>query len=112
MHNALIMALTMILVFTGQSMAQARGMAPAADKMVICTGLGPKVIYTDVEGNPTDAPQICPDCALSVIQGLLSPEFVLTGVSTWHKISAKHHAQSQPCFSVQAPQARDPPWQL
>ncbi len=93
-------------------MARAAGTPPAADQMVICTGMGPRVIYVDAEGNPTSAPHICPDCALGVMQGLLGQGIVLAGIMTWQKVRADAEECRTHCPEYEAPKARDPPWQI
>lgn len=57
-------ALSAMLTLTGQSMAVARGASAATGQMVICSGMGPVVVYTDAQGRPTAAPHVCPDCML------------------------------------------------
>lgn len=61
---ALLMALVIV---TAQGAAHARGMADPAGKMVICTGTGPVMVYMDEDGQPTQAPHLCPEFALSLI---------------------------------------------
>ena len=59
--------LALVLAFTSQSMAVARGAAAAAGQMVLCTGTGPIAVYVDANGKPTSAPHICPDAAFQVL---------------------------------------------
>jgi len=61
------LALALLLVFTAQSMAAARGMPGAAGAVVLCTGTGPVTILTDAEGQPVGPAHICPECTLSLI---------------------------------------------
>jgi hypothetical protein len=42
----------------------ARGQAPAAGQMVICTGNGIVTLSVDAEGNPVESHTLCPDAAL------------------------------------------------
>ncbi|MEZ5714099.1 MAG: hypothetical protein R3D85_02320 [Paracoccaceae bacterium] len=58
--------LAVLLAFTGQSMAVARGMPMAAGEVVLCTGQGPVTVEVDENGQPTGKTHICPDCALSL----------------------------------------------
>ena len=60
--------LSLMLVFTGQSMAVARGMPGPHGTIVLCTGQGPVMINVDADGQPLGAPHLCPDGALSLIQ--------------------------------------------
>ncbi|MGH1353923.1 MAG: hypothetical protein ACRBBS_02415 [Thalassovita sp.] len=58
-------ALALMLAFTGQSMAIARGTPSASGQIVLCTGTGPISVLVDENGQPVGKPHICPDCALS-----------------------------------------------
>ena len=42
----------------------ARGQAPIAGEMVICTGQGMVTLSVDAEGNPIETHTLCPDAAL------------------------------------------------
>lgn len=70
MRAYLALALSLVLVLTSHSMAQARGMAAPAGEMVICTGSGYVTVLTDAEGQPVGPSHICPDCALSLFAAL------------------------------------------
>lgn len=61
------LALALLLVFTAQSMAVARGMQGVGGAVVLCTGSGPVTILTDSEGQPISPAHICPECTLSLI---------------------------------------------
>lgn len=63
--------LSLILAFTSHSTAVANGAPMAVDQMVICTGFGATVIYTDADGMPTAAPHLCPDCVMHLDAGVL-----------------------------------------
>ena len=56
--------LAAVIALTAQSAAVARTMPDATGQMVLCTGTGPVMVYTDEDGNPTSAPHICPDFAV------------------------------------------------
>ncbi|WP_415921779.1 hypothetical protein [Tateyamaria sp. SN6-1] len=64
--------LTMTLLATSIGSASARGAAPAVDHVVICSGHGVSVLYLDADGEPTDAPHLCPDCILHLVAPLLT----------------------------------------
>lgn len=64
MRLSLSLLLTLALAFTSLTMAQARGAAAATGQMVICSGLGTTIIYVDADGQPTQAPHMCPDCLM------------------------------------------------
>ncbi|SLN67230.1 hypothetical protein AQS8620_03133 [Aquimixticola soesokkakensis] len=66
------LALCFTLVLTASAMAQARGqMRAASGAIVLCTGTGPVTVVVDENGAPLGRIHICPDCALSLIAGLL-----------------------------------------
>lgn len=67
MRLAFSLVLALMLALTSQSMAVARGAAAATDKITLCTGTGPMAVYVDAEGNPTQAPHLCPDSTLHVV---------------------------------------------
>lgn len=73
------LTLALVLALTSQSMAVARGAAPATGQMVLCTGAGTVMVYTDAEGQPTSAPHICPDAALNVLLDLGVPDIAVPG---------------------------------
>ena len=51
----------------------ARGHAPAAGQMVICTGHGIVTVTIDADGNPVTTQTLCPDAALSALAATPSP---------------------------------------
>lgn len=57
----LALMLSLALAVTAQGMAFARGQAPAEGWMVLCTGHGMVMVFTDAEGRPTSPPQLCVD---------------------------------------------------
>lgn len=67
----LSLLLSALVLMTSISTAMARGAAPAADSLVICSAHGFEVIYLDAEGNETRAPHLCPDCLMH-LSGLVS----------------------------------------
>jgi len=70
-HIAL--ALALMLGLTSLSLAMARGQAPAAGTIEICSGMGLQVIAVDAEGNPVGAPHVCPD-AIAAFVSVDAPE--------------------------------------
>ena len=66
-RQAFLGALILVLVLTGQSMAQVRLMPAAVGQMVICTTGGAKAIRIDAQGQPTGGDHICPDCVLAFV---------------------------------------------
>ena len=66
--------LALVMALSSQSMAVARGAAPATGQMVLCVGAGTVMVYTDADGRPTSAPHICPDATLNVLLDLDVPD--------------------------------------
>ncbi|MFT6022156.1 MAG: hypothetical protein ACI9PY_000265 [Ascidiaceihabitans sp.] len=66
-RSFIAIGLAFVLALTGQSMAAARGAAPVVGQMVLCTGTGSVLVYTDENGAPTAAAHICPDCVMSLM---------------------------------------------
>ncbi|WP_415404147.1 hypothetical protein [Tateyamaria sp. SN3-11] len=73
----LSLMLSLLLVVTSHSAGMARGAERAVDQMVICIGAQAMVVYVDNEGQPTSAPHLCPDCALSAFVAPAPYAFVL-----------------------------------
>lgn len=71
-------ALALLLVFTAQSMAVARGMQGVGGAVVLCTGSGPVTILTDSDGQPIAPAHICPECTLSLIVAVGQGDVALT----------------------------------
>ena len=71
------MILSVILVVTGGAMTAARGHAQSGTLMVICTGSGITAVVLDENGDPVETRQVCPDCALGTLTGLLPVLFTL-----------------------------------
>jgi len=55
------------LVVSGQAIALAKGASPATGYMVLCTGHGTVILFTDENGDPTATPHLCPDCTLATL---------------------------------------------
>ncbi|MEP3948094.1 hypothetical protein [Ascidiaceihabitans sp.] len=80
------LCLALVISFTGQSMAVARGANDATGKMVLCTGSGEKLVYMDAQGNPTSAPHLCPDCLAASLDNL-QPQYDLPAAVVLHPIA-------------------------
>ncbi|WP_299621870.1 hypothetical protein [uncultured Tateyamaria sp.] len=65
MLSALLLSL--VLAVTSHSAGMARGASTAVDQIVICTGFGATVIHMDADGQPTQAPHLCPDCVVHLL---------------------------------------------
>lgn len=77
MRALLAFSLAILVAFTSQSLAVARGQAVASGQMVICSGGQVVTVSVDAEGNPVGPAHVCPDCALHVLD--LSPEAPVPG---------------------------------
>lgn len=64
--------LALLLVLSTFSVGHARGMESQMGQMVICTGTGTAIIYTDETGAPTGPPHQCPDCVMALDAPLLN----------------------------------------
>ncbi|WP_170761852.1 hypothetical protein [Ruegeria lacuscaerulensis] len=67
LNRILPLALSLLVILTGQGVAASRGVDSVVGQMVLCTGTGPVVVYMDSEGQPAQAPHFCPDYALSLL---------------------------------------------
>lgn len=101
--------LSVMLAFTGQSMAVARGMPGPAGEVVLCTGQGAVSVTVDENGQPVGKPHICPDCAMTFFAfAAQDPVLPSRPLGSSEKLSP-------PCKSFQAslrkvdPVARGPP---
>ena len=92
-RQAFLGALILVLVLTGQSMAQVRLMPAAVGQMVICTNGGAKAIRVDAQGQPTGGDHICPECMLAFVHlgahggRLIEPLRALFGQSVHFEIA-------------------------
>ena len=101
--------LSAALALTAQTMAHSRGAAMAEGQMVLCTGTGAVTVYFDAEGNPTSAPHICPDCALSLFDAVSHPaEDCVPAAAVTSAWFASHALAIVPDHAL-APRARGPP---
>lgn len=64
-RRILTLLMIFVLVGTSQSIASAKGAAPASGKIALCVGAVAAVVYVDAQGKPTAAPQYCPDGTLA-----------------------------------------------
>ena len=80
--SALILSL--VLALTSHSAAVARSGPDAVGQMVICTGFGDEILYTDADGQPTSAPHLCPDCVINLDASVVSfwtPAVIMVGAT-------------------------------
>ncbi len=64
-------ALSLMLVLTGEAMAQLRAAPGPAGVMEICTGTGPVRVTMGEDGAPLDASHVCPDCVMATMTDIL-----------------------------------------
>lgn len=70
MSSVLRLALILVLVLTGLTLAGARGQARIAGEMVLCAGEITMLVTVDAQGNPVKRVTICPDMAPSLMQAV------------------------------------------
>jgi hypothetical protein len=109
MRCTLAILLSLMLGITSQSMAVARGASAATGQMILCTGAGPVAVYTDAQGQPTNAPHLCPDSALNVLVEISTanvdvPELIVLNIPKFPL--AAQHAPTRPHLG---PPSRGPP---
>jgi hypothetical protein len=106
----LALALSLLLVLTGQTMALARSAADPVGEMVLCTGSGPVTVQLDSDGRPTDGSRhLCPDCALHFFTAVLPPARDAVLVPRIVRPSSVREALASVVPVVRRPAARDPP---
>lgn len=105
----LALFLSLALALTSHSVAVAKSAPAAVDQIVICSGFGATVIYTDADGQPTSAPHLCPDCIVHLDAGILpafdmSPEALVVSTHlTVRTDDAVIRAKPLPNRPVRAP---------
>lgn len=68
MRQAISALLALVMVITSGAMAVARGQTyDVAGHVILCIGHGLVVVQIDRNGEPVEAPQLCPDCTLSLV---------------------------------------------
>ncbi|HKK97110.1 MAG TPA: hypothetical protein VJ928_02945 [Marivita sp.] len=101
--------LLIVVVFASTELAAARGQAPAAGTLVICTGSGPIHILVDKNGEPTGRVMICPDYALAFYADAAPQTPKALRIDVWHALWQARALRLG--FAQAAPQshARGPP---
>lgn len=109
LNRFLPLALSLLVVLTGQGVAASRGMDRAVGQMVLCTGSGPVVVYMDARGQPTHPPHFCPDYALSLLGAIAvaAPELPVAPAAAMP--APLHKAESLIALPVPYRPARAPP---
>ncbi|MFC6584970.1 hypothetical protein [Sulfitobacter aestuariivivens] len=109
MRHLTTLLLALMLAITSQSMAVARGASAASGQMVICTGTGPVAVFVDAQGQPTQAPHLCPDATLQVLTDLdmSGPHWI--GVDLGADLSGVHPERLYLSQGWRGPPSRGPP---
>ena len=98
------------LVISGQAIALAKGASPATGYMVLCTGHGTVVLFTDQNGDPTATPHLCPDCTLAALTATPDPDASLRPFQgKLVPLDWPERASNTTIDPATAPQARGPP---
>ncbi len=102
--------LALFIAVTSTSMAVARGqMYDATGAIVLCTGTGPMTVLVDHEGQPVEQAPICPDCAFSFLDFVVSSSEVQLLSSSEYEISLGFETSDRPGRSVAQARVRGPP---
>ncbi|PVA11278.1 hypothetical protein DC366_05930 [Pelagivirga sediminicola] len=102
-------SLTLILLLTGQAMAQLRAAPGPTGAMILCTGTGPVRVLTGEDGAPVDAPHVCPDCLMAALAGILPQSLLTERVPRMARMRAWHREGACPVRPAIRPSARSPP---
>ncbi len=70
MTNLFRLALIFMLALTSQALAAARGQVMVGGEVVFCAGDVTITMQVDIFGKPVEHRTICPDMALTLMQGL------------------------------------------
>ena len=100
-RSAFAWCLSLLVALSGISMAAARAAPAPVGQMVICSGQGFAVVLVDVDGQPTRAAHLCPDCAFASAAGLPDAARVLRPAAN----RAMRHARLAPFRVTTAPRA-------
>lgn len=109
LRSLMSVMLTLMLAITSQSMVMARGVSAATGQRVLCAGTGPVAVYMDAAGEPTSAPQICPDSALNVVVTGAASGLVVPVRFVQYPLSIGLIVRSAPKSPHPAPPSRGPP---
>lgn len=109
MMRHLSLVLAMLVAFTGQQIAVARGAAALSEGMVLCLGGTTVMVPLDADGQPTGAGHVCPDAALSIALLPAAP-LPAAPIRTAIHVTAPTLARAEPVSTHRpAPPARGPP---
>lgn len=101
--------LAVMLSLTSVTLAVARGQAPAAGQIEVCSGLGLQTITVDADGKPVGPPHVCPDGVASFINiDMPVPEMPLRALGNGERLRVPEHLSSANAEQLRAT-ARGPP---
>ncbi|SLN42945.1 hypothetical protein PSJ8397_02187 [Pseudooctadecabacter jejudonensis] len=108
--RCILFGLALLIAGTSQHMAVARGvMKDAAGQIVLCTGHGVQVVTVDHQGQPMEAVQICPDCALTALADTRADVKVAVSADLVWTLVAVEQGPHETRPVVLSPSARGPP---
>ncbi|WP_233421984.1 hypothetical protein [Ruegeria profundi] len=103
------MAISLLVILTGQGVAASRGMDGPVGQMVLCTSTGPVVVYMDASGQPTRPAHFCPDYALALLGAIDVPALDLPLASKVTQPAPLRKADNLIALPVPRKPARAPP---
>lgn len=101
--------LAFAVALTAHSAAARQGARDAAWQMVICTGMGPEVIYVDSEGQPVQPPHSCPDCVMHLLDAVAPPAALPAPGQSAGRVHAVSHKAAIGSYCKPSTTARSPP---
>lgn len=111
MTRLLPLALSLLLVLMGQSLAVARGQTQVAGQIVLCAGGTVSVVDIGPDGTPIKAPVYCPDMALSLLHAIAAPDAAPAVAANSHPFQHFDRAHRPAAQEATPARARDPPRQ-
>ena len=109
MLNALRLSLILVLALTGLSLGAARGQAKVAGQIVLCSGESVVTVAGDDQGKPITRVLICPDMALSLMQGIDDAPVCPVSPTRFSQFEAEVAETTATALRAVVARARDPP---
>ncbi|WP_212525096.1 hypothetical protein [Actibacterium sp. MT2.3-13A] len=105
----LALALSLMLAVTSLTLAVARGQAPVAGVIELCSGAGMAAVPVDAEGKPTGPAHVCPDGVAALVNiDIAAPAMPLRPLADGERLTIARMAPVAGAAPV-AEQARGPP---
>lgn len=111
-RGLIALLLALCLVLTSQAMALVRGASEATDQAVLCIGGAVVQVHLDAEGQPTQAPHYCPECALIALHIPAAPGALPVTGQFLYAAFYTAAAQHTPSVRDFVPQTRAPPFSV